>query len=354
MISEKSGISPQHRGLNIYRLFDQSVGLNGILAWTPNESGLMDTAVGGVRNLSGRGMSENNALDLACDLALAMKDKSWAIPGLKIGGAKTVLYGPGKKTPQFLKAMGASLEQFNLRYGTADLPRYVYSVDVNTSVADVAASHGKLKCWSEGDPSPKTSEGVASSVLACLKMNPARIRAMIPSVYITGVCGAVGSMVAKLLIEAGVMVYGKDITTDLARIADMVRMGVIMLSGDDFPSVDVYVPCAMEHCLNKITIPQLWQVGIWAVVGSANCQLANGDEDALLLHKYGILYAVDYVVNRGGVIFVAGQWHFMKEPDRVISETGNEVVNILRLSLQYDKPTTIVAREYFNSFRIAA
>lgn len=354
MSSEKVELF-QHRGIDIYRLSDSRVGLDGFLALTPITPGLMNTAIGGVRNLSGQGKSPEFALDLACDLACAMRDKSWAIKGLKIGGAKTVLFGSGKKTPEFLRAAGASLERFNLRYGTSDLPRYIYSVDVNTSVPDVADMHEGLayRCWSEGDPSPETAKGVAASVLAFFSSDLYKKRNERPSVYITGVLGAVGSVIAKHLWKAGVVVYGKDIVHDPSRIAQAERDGVVMLLSDDIPRVDVYVPCAMGGILNKKTIPEICAAGIQAVIGSANCQLEDGDNDALLLHQAGILYAVDYVVNRGGLIFVAGQWRLMTEPERAIDETGDEVLSILALSRMQNKPTTVVAREYFGKFQAA-
>ena len=348
MISEKVKIFP-HRGLDVFELSDPAVGLNGFLAHTAIKPGMEPTAIGGIRNLSGQGKSRGYALELACDLAFAMEDKAWAIKGLRIGGAKTVLFGPGKKTSDFLKAVGVSLENFNLCLGTTDLPRYIYSVDVGTTVPDVMAMHQRLRCSSmDANPSPETAKGVVSAVLAFLRSDLFTWHyPTVPAVYITGVCGEVGSMVARLLIQAGVLVYGKDITTDRVRIAEIESIGVAMVSVTDFPRVDVYVPCAIGGILNSITIPQIYQAGIQAVIGSANCQLVDAEKDALLLHQMKIFYGVDWLGNRAGLICVAGQWKLLDNWEQARDETGEVMMSVFRLSRGRDVPTTVAAKEYF-------
>ena len=62
-------------------------------------------------------------------------------------------------------------------------------------------------------------------------------------------------------------------------------------------------PCALGGVLNKNTIKAL-QVDI--VAGAANNQLATA-ADGDRLHKRGILYAPDYVINAGGIISVAAE-----------------------------------------------
>jgi leucine dehydrogenase len=64
--------------------------------------------------------------------------------------------------------------------------------------------------------------------------------------------------------------------------------------------VDVYAPCAVGAVLNAETIPLL---KCRAVAGAANNQLAE-PSDAELLKERGILFAPDYIVNSGGVIFL--------------------------------------------------
>jgi leucine dehydrogenase len=65
---------------------------------------------------------------------------------------------------------------------------------------------------------------------------------------------------------------------------------------------DVFAPCATGPVLTKDTILG-FRCGI--VAGAANNQLETA-EDAERLAERGILYAPDYVVNGGGVIWLAG------------------------------------------------
>ena len=92
--------------------------------------------------------------------------------------------------------------------------------------------------------------------------------------------------------------------------------------------VDVYSPCAIGAILNEATIPQL---GCWAVVGSANNQLAS-EEDARRLAARGILYVPDFIANAGGLIDVADELDGDIDPERVrrrvvgIGETVAELI----------------------------
>jgi glutamate dehydrogenase/leucine dehydrogenase len=65
---------------------------------------------------------------------------------------------------------------------------------------------------------------------------------------------------------------------------------------------DVYAPCAFGGTLNAETIPPL---RCRIVAGSANNELAESG-DAARLQEAGILYAPDYVINSGGVLYAWG------------------------------------------------
>ena len=67
---------------------------------------------------------------------------------------------------------------------------------------------------------------------------------------------------------------------------------------------DVFSPCAFGAGINPVTIPQL---RCHIVAGAANNQLADEDRDAALLRERDILYAVDYVINAGGLIHVMSE-----------------------------------------------
>ncbi|MFF2275399.1 hypothetical protein [Agromyces sp. NPDC058126] len=68
---------------------------------------------------------------------------------------------------------------------------------------------------------------------------------------------------------------------------------------------DVFVPCGLGGVLTPAVVDELQ---VRAVVGAANNQLASR-EVAGLLRDRGIVWAPDFVVNAGGVIYldVAGQ-----------------------------------------------
>jgi leucine dehydrogenase len=63
--------------------------------------------------------------------------------------------------------------------------------------------------------------------------------------------------------------------------------------------VDVYSPCALGSILNDQTIPELH---CKIVCGSANNQLAE-EQHGDMLAQQGILYAPDYIVSAGGVVY---------------------------------------------------
>jgi leucine dehydrogenase len=118
------------------------------------------------------------------------------------------------------------------------------------------------------------------------------------SVLVQG-AGAVGSVLARELAEAGARVLVSDV--DEARAAatgcETVPPGRALEA-----EVDVYSPCAVGGTLDAESIPRL---PCRAIAGCANNQLAE-PEDAERLAERGILYAPDYVVNAGGIIQLIG------------------------------------------------
>ena len=82
------------------------------------------------------------------------------------------------------------------------------------------------------------------------------------------------------------------------------RIGAVTVPPESALSVecDVYAPCALGGTVNAEAVPQL---RCRIVAGCANNQLAE-TEDAARLAGRGILYAPDYVINAGGVIYAWG------------------------------------------------
>jgi leucine dehydrogenase len=90
---------------------------------------------------------------------------------------------------------------------------------------------------------------------------------------------------------------------------------------------DVFAPCATGGIINAETVERLT---CRIVAGAANNQL-DRPEDGEALHKRGILYAPDYVINAGGAIFLPAVeglgWPVEKARDRVckIGDTLKEI-----------------------------
>jgi leucine dehydrogenase len=111
--------------------------------------------------------------------------------------------------------------------------------------------------------------------------------------------GAVGSVLARELAEAGARVLVSDLEQERAAATGC---ETVPFERALEVEVDVYSPCAVGGTLNADSIPQL---ACRAVAGCANNQLAES-QDAERLHARGIVYAPDYVVNAGGIVQLIG------------------------------------------------
>jgi leucine dehydrogenase len=149
---------------------------------------------------------------------------------------------------------------------------------------------------SGGDSGPGTARGVFHGIRATVEHVFGSDDLAGRSVLIQGV-GAVGANLARELAEAGARVLVSDV--DEARAA---ATGFETVAANDVFGfeVDVFAPCAVGAIINSETIPLL---NCRAVAGAANNQLLV-PEDADRLHERGILFAPDYVVNSGGVIYL--------------------------------------------------
>ena len=150
-----------------------------------------------------------------------------------------------------------------------------------------------------GDPSPATAVGVLAGIRAAVKHKLGRDDLEGLGVAIQGV-GHVGGELARLLHAEGVRLIVADVNQDaVARCvadfdAEAVPVDEIILA-----DVEVFAPCALGAGINDETIPR-FECDI--IAGSANNVLLEDRHGAGRAER-GILYAPDYVINAGGVIW---------------------------------------------------
>lgn len=246
--------------------------------------------------------SDDQALDDVLRLARAMTYKA-AVAGLDLGGGKAVIVGDPRRdrTDELIRAYGRVVDSLGGRYLTAE--------DVGTTQTDMDLIGQETRyvtgaseaAGGSGDPSPATAYGLLLAMRAVARHLWGGTSLRGRHVTVAGV-GKVGTAVVRHLTEEGARVTVADV--DRAAVARAeAAFGVEAAGPETIHRVecDIYSPCALGGVLNPTTIPEL---RCTAVVGCANNQLAEpscGD----LLHRAGVLYATDYVVNAGGIINLA-------------------------------------------------
>lgn len=255
--------------------------------------------VGGTR-MKSYGKAEE-ALRDAMRLAEGMTWK-WAGIGFDFGGGKCVVDVPaplrGRKRTSFFRRYGRYLESLDGAFATG--------LDLGTTPEDmdVTARETRYVFGSnpEGpgtvDPGPYTALGVFCGIRAALRHRFGEADPSGRTILIQGV-GDVGAPLARLVAEAGARPLLSDLDEERARDRANELGGETVAPEDVFDTpCDVFAPCAVGGVLDDDTIPRL-RCGV--VAGSANNQLASS-RHAGSLHRRGILYAPDHVVNAGGAI----------------------------------------------------
>ncbi len=231
-------------------------------------------------------------------LSAAMTQKL-AGTGYPRGGGKAVLAVPGPELPT-----GEARRRLLLRYGQlvdslGGTYRTAGDMNIKPDDLDVVAETCRWVYGGSstgGDSGPGTARGVFHAIRATVEHVFGSDDLAGRSVLVQGV-GAVGANLARELAAAGARVLVSDV--DEARAA---ALGFETVPANDVFGfeVDVFAPCAVGAILNSETIPLL---NCRAVAGAANNQLLE-PADADRLHERGILFAPDYVVNSGGVIYL--------------------------------------------------
>jgi leucine dehydrogenase len=290
----------------VHFVSDRASGLKAIIAVHSTHLG---PGAGGVRFWNYP--TTSGAIADALRLSRGMSFKN-AMAGLPLGGGKAVILADEArtKTPEMLDAYGRAVERLGGSYVTAE--------DVGMSVADLVAVSRRTRYVSGlpvaagavgGDPGPHTSYGVFLGVKAAVRRKLGRDSLAGLHIAVQG-AGSVAGGLARLAAAEGARISIADIDSGRAqRVADEVGGRVVQPSEILTLEADVLSPNALGAILTSDTIPAL-RVPI--VAGGANNQLATPAEGDLL-HRFGILYAPDYVINAGGIINVASE--YLKDAD---------------------------------------
>lgn len=276
---------------------DAESGLKALIAIHNTQMG---PALGGCRFIPYD--SEQSALEDAARLARGMSYKA-ALADVPQGGGKAVIMKPAGDYDhaRLFAEFGRFVESLSGRYITA--------IDSGTSAKemDVIAKQTRYvtSTSTAGNPSPYTARGVFEGIRVAVKhrLNKHTLEGV--RVIVQGV-GSVGFVLGKLLDRAGAEVFVSDINP-LAVDAAMGAFASGVVAPEDVCRLacDVYAPCGLSKPINDDTI-ELLQCAI--VAGSANVQLAH-HELGNVLHQRGILYAPDYVINAGGLIYASLNYH---------------------------------------------
>jgi leucine dehydrogenase len=225
--------------------------------------------------------------------------RKMAAAGMPRGGGKAVLAVPelpsGEPRRRLLRRYGEVVASLGGSYRTAG--------DMNISPEDLDVV-AETCPWVYGTTSRGGNSG-RGTARGCLYAIRATIEHVFGSPELAGRsvlvqgAGAVGSVLAGELAEAGARVLVSDVEEERAAATGCETVAPDRVPGTE---VDVYSPCAVGGTVNADSIPLL---ACRAIAGCANNQLAE-PEDSERLRERGILYAPDYVVSAGGIVQLIG------------------------------------------------
>ena len=317
---------------------DPGSGLRAIIAIHDTTLG---PACGGTRMWTYE--NEGAALTDALRLSQAMTYKS-AAAGLHLGGGKGVIIGDPhtEKSEGLMRAYGRFVDTLNGRYLT--------TTDVGTTSRDLEYMRQEtnyvaglpVSLGGSGDTSILTGYGLYMGMKACADQVWGNGGLKGKRVAVQGF-GKVAGKLCEHLEEEGTQVVVTDVFEDaLDRARDK---GYEVVDPDDIYTTDcdIFAPCALGGVLNPQTIPQL---RCRVVAGGANNQLLSA-EDGVELHRRGMLYAPDYIVNAGGVINVEaelGDGGYSEERAREKTERIYEIMaGVIRTSQAEEVSTAVAA-----------
>lgn len=306
---------------------DPGAGLKAIIAVHDTTLG---PACGGTRIWPYQ--SQREAMWDALRLSRAMTYKS-AAADLPLGGGKGVIIADSHtgKTEALLRAYGRFVDTLG--------GRYVTTTDVGSTGRDMEYVRQEtghvvglpISSGGSGDTSVMTGLGVYMGMRACAKEVWGSDSLTGKTVVMQGF-GKVATHTAHHLLKEDARLVVTDVysgSLDAAR-----DMGLTVVAPEEIYGIDcdIFAPCALGGVINPNTIPQL---KCKVVAGGANNQLLS-DADGEELHRRGILYAPDYVINSGGIINAEAEIGRTYNSDRAREKT-ERIYEIMGRVIQVSK-----------------
>lgn len=327
---------------SVHWFSDRASGLRAIIAI---HSTALGPAGGGCRRWTYA--SDADALTDALRLSRGMTYKS-AVAGLRFGGGKGVILAApdAPKTPELMAAFGRAVDSLGGRYVTAE--------DVGMTVEDMRQVRSQTRYVSGlpprgkaagGDPGPWTALGVFLGLSAAVRFADGSDDLGGLTIAVQG-AGSVGLQLCRHLHEAGARLLVADVNAEhLERIRAALPVTVLSAEEILFADADVLAPCALGNILDERTIPR---IRARVIAGSANNQLSC-NADGLLLHRRGIVYAPDYVINAGGIISCGLEFYGGSTEDELrqaIARIPERLTTIFEESKAGGRPTSEVADDW--------
>ncbi|MGE5674644.1 MAG: Glu/Leu/Phe/Val dehydrogenase dimerization domain-containing protein [Mycobacterium leprae] len=279
--------------------YDKATGLKTIIAIHDTTLG---PALGGCRMWPYE--TEEQALEDALRLSRGMTYKS-AASGNNHGGGKAVIWGNPRtdKSEELFRAFGRFVQGLNGRFITGtdvgtEKTDFVWSAMESPYLVALPEEYG-----GSGDSSIITAFGAYKGIKAAAAHVWGDESLKGRKIAIQGV-GKVGYHLVEHLVEEGAIITICDVVPEnVKRVQERFQVNVVAPEAIYDVDCDIFSPNALGAIINDETMNRLH---CRIVAGAANNQLKetrHGDE----LHRRGVLYAPDYVINAGGLIQVADE-----------------------------------------------
>ena len=261
--------------------------------------------------------SEREAMWDALRLSRAMTYKS-AAADLPLGGGKGVIIADShtQKTEALVRAYGRFVDTLGGRYlTTTDVGSTGRDMEYIKQETDYVVGL-PVTAGGSGDTSIMTGLGIYMGMKACAKEIWGNDSLQGKVVAMQGF-GKVATHTAHHLMKEDAALVVTDVfdgALDLAR-----DLGLKVVKPDDIYGIDcdIFAPCALGGVINPETIPQL---KCKVIAGGANNQLLS-ESDGEALHRMGIMYGPDYILNSGGIINVESEISGIYNADRAREKT---------------------------------